>query len=257
MHARSVGQLLDLAVDLFVQRFAATVGLTFLMWLPVRLLWVLLQDSESADLTLFHSFATFTVQALAVALAIQVIYAELQGRRIGMRQPLMGALRRAPALLVMTGITSVCTIAGVLCCVVPGVFLAYLWSVAPAALVLEGLGPIASLRRSQKLVRRHFGRWAGVMICAVLLQLPYESVVLTLDTTWAAEGFRDLGIPHGVYLALQAVLSAFLLAISSAAWATVATTFYLDCRVRSEGFDLAMRLERLQQAEAPARARAL
>src|SRR5688500_9371849 len=104
MHARSVGQLLDLAVDLFVQRFAATVGLTFLMWLPVRLLWVLLQESESSDLTLFHSFATFTVQALAVALAIQVIYSELQGRRIGMRQPLMGALRRAPALLVMTGI---------------------------------------------------------------------------------------------------------------------------------------------------------
>ena len=42
---------------------------------------------------------------------------------------------------------------------------------------------------------------------------------------------------------------ALLLAVSTAAWAIVITVFYLDCRVRQEGFDLAMRLERLQNAE--------
>src|SRR5687768_8962510 len=49
MHARSVGQLLDLAVDLFVQRFAATVGLTFLMWLPVRGLLLAFEAPPSMD----------------------------------------------------------------------------------------------------------------------------------------------------------------------------------------------------------------
>ena len=249
MHARSVGELLDLSVDLFVARMIQSVGLAFLMWLPVRLIWVLLGSSDWADESaqwLFGVFANSSVQALSVALAIQVIYAELQERRLSAGRALLVALRRSPALLLSTALIAMGTSMGLFCCLLPGIYLTFLWSAAPAALVLEGSGPIAALRRSQQLVGKQFLRWLGVTVCALLIKLPYDGIVIGLDQPSTQEWAQAAGIPLSVFALAQVFLSSLLLSISTAAWAIVATVFYLDCRVRSEGFDLAMRLERLQ-----------
>jgi len=256
MHARSVGELLDLAVDLFVARMLPAVGLAFLLWLPVRSVWVLLGSGAWADESaqwLFGVFANSCVQALSVALVLQVIYAELQGRRLGAGRALIVALRRSPALLLSTTLVAIGTSLGMFCCLVPGIYLTFLWSAAPAALVLEGSGPIASLRRSQQLVGKQFLRWLGLTVCALLIKLPYDGIVIWLDQPSTLEWALDAGIPAGGFALAQVVVSSLLFAISTAAWAIVATVFYLDCRVRSEGFDLAMRLERLQAAHAGGR----
>ena len=250
LYARSLGQLLDLSVDLFVACLTPTVGLTFLMWLPVRFVWVILGSGGTQDATaqwVFGLFANSTVQALSAALVIQIVYAQLQGRPQSAGQALMAALRRAPALLLCASIVALGTGIGTACCFVPGVFLMFLWSAAPSALVLEGLGPVEALRRSQQLVRKQFPRWLGITVFALLLKLPYDAVVVLLDMPSTAQwALQELGAPALAYKLAQVFVTSLLLAVSSAAWAIVATTFYLDCRVRLEGFDLAMRLERLQ-----------
>lgn len=258
MHARGVGQMLDLTVDLFVTCLAPTLGLTFLMWLPVRILWVLLGNAgdEPEPLQgLSNLFGATLVQTLSVALVIQVVYSELQGRRISMGGALRVAVRRAPALLVCSLIVSMGTTAG--CCLIVGwIFIMYIWSVAPAALVLESRGPLDCLVRSQKLVGKSFARWAGLMLCAAAIRMPFDATAVIFDqprvVSWAID---EMHVSPLVYSTLQVFITSLLLAVAASAWSIVITVFYLDCRVRREGFDLAMRLERLQNAEAlgPAR----
>ena len=50
---------------------------------------------------------------------------------------------------------------------------------------------------------------------------------------------------------LDVALSSVLMGLGTAFGAVVLTVFYIDCRVRSEGFDLVMRFERLRRRAAP------
>ncbi len=259
MHARGVGQMLDLAIDLFVACLVPTVGLAFLMWLPVRIAWVLLggPEPESAALQiLLNLVGTTVVQTLSVALTIQIVYAKLQGQRISMREALLVAVKRGPALLLCSILVSMGTTAGCCLFLVGAIFIMYIWSVAPAALLLESRGPLDCLVRSQQLVRKSFLRWAGVVACTFAFKLPFDAAAAFLDQPqvihWALE--EQHVSPAGYSLA-QVFVTALLLSVSAAGWSIVITVFYLDCRVRREGFDLAMRLERLTNAALLGRAR--
>ncbi len=258
MHARGVGQMLDLAVDLFVACLVPTVGLAFLMWLPVRIAWVLLGSAEeesAAVQVLLNLIGATVVQTLSVALTIQIVYAELQGSRLSMRKALLVAVKRGPALIACSILVSMGTTAG--CCLVVGfIFIMYIWSVAPAALLLESRGPLDCLVRSQQLVRKSFPRWAGLMLCAFAFKLPFDAAAAFLDQPqiihWALE---EQQVSPLLYSLAQVFLTSLLLAVSAAGWSIVITVFYLDCRVRREGFDLAMRLERLTNAALVGRVR--
>ncbi len=252
MHARGVGEMLDLALELFVACIVPTVGLAFLMWLPVRCIWVLLEQRGAnieALRAIFNAFAGSLVHLMTVSLIIQVVYGELQGRRPSLREPLIVALKRAPALFLATLVISLGTSIGMICMAVPGIVLMYVWSVAPAALVLERKGPLECLRRSYQLVNNRFLAWAGITVCVYALKAPYDAVAVCLDLPQVMNWAKDeIGVSPLVYSLAQVFLSALLLAISSAAYAIAITVFYLDCRVRREGFDLAMRLERAESA---------
>lgn len=261
-HARGVGQMLDLTVDLFVARCLPVVGIAFLMWLPVRL-FTTLSDGFEGDLALgsaaFGLLAALAVQILSVAFTIQIVYAEIQGRPVGWRAVFAHSLRRGPALLVSTAMITVALWVGYACLIVPGVALTFLWSAAPAALVLEDRGPLACLVRSQRLVGSRFLPWAGMMASMFVLRLAYDSLTGALDTPqfhdWVVE---TAGLSTGLLATLRVVLGSLLAAVSSAAWSIAVTVFYIDCRTRLEGFDLAMRIERLEDdARAAAGANAI
>lgn len=258
MHARGVGQMLDLAVDLFVVRCVPVVGIVFLMWLPVRLFSVNFgpasADGQTELLQAFLGFVgSVAVQTLSVALAIQVVYVELQGRKLELKPLLLLSAKRAPALLLCTILITGVLWFGFLCLIAPGVYLMYIWSVAPAALVLEGSGPIRCLVRSKQLVGKNFLPWAGLMLSVFALKLPYDAAVGAIDYPDVVDyAVTELGWSHAAVGAVRVLLGSLLMAVSSAAWSIVVTVFYLDCRVRREGFDLSMRLERLQDAARPA-----
>ncbi len=112
--------------------------------------------------------------------------------------------------------------------------------VAAPALVVEGIGPVAALRRSARLVNRRFWPTVGFGLLVVVVGFLFDQAVGTLSTVVALVPAteRYTWVPTLV----TGVLSGILL---SPVVAAAATGWYLDLRVRTEGLDLALEADRL------------
>lgn len=116
--------------------------------------------------------------ALQQAALVHRVAAWEQHRSMGWREMLWNARPLIFPVAVLMLVYAVCVAAGCVLLVVPGLFIAVVWSVAVPAATLEGLGVGASLQRSWKLTVGH--RWAvlGVLVVvglciAVVLSLSF------------------------------------------------------------------------------------
>ena len=261
LRPRSVGELLDMSFETLRARFGTCMALSVPLWLGVQALQRVLVSAEGvtapemADVAAMMSQGAIAaaVRALTMALVTLVVYGYVQGRRVSAGQALRACRKRAPGLLALTVITGIgmffATACGAVCLFAPTIALSWLWAVAPAALVLEGVSPADALSRSMSLARKGFLRWAGVMVTQFCLTFPLLAAVGVLDDPNLREQARlAVGLHPAPFAALDLVLSAFILGFGSALTAVVLTTYYLDQRVRVEGFDLDMGLERLRAA---------
>lgn len=109
------------------------------------------------------------------------------------------------------------------------------WTVSPAALVTEQLGPVAALGRSFQLVRGRFWPVLGAIVLAYILYFVVNqiiSVVTTVVTLAGAMGSEQVSfIPSVVGSALVSIIATPFLA-------AMVTIIYFDLRVRKEGYDL-------------------
>jgi len=250
---RGVGEILDTGIDVLRARFLACVLLVAPLWLPVLALQAFAREMQSASdffAFLLGLALTFCVQTLGIGLVTAIVYGEMQGRPATAREAIGVGLRRTPRLLLLTLISQPAVLAGTLCCIAPGIVLAWLWSVAPAALVLERVGPVRALSRSVALVRGGFWRWAGVVAVQTALVAPLSTfsgvIALPQIESWLR---LHLGLSPGAYWALSLLSGALLSGVITAFSAVFLTVYYLHARVRAEGFDLTMRLERLRARE--------
>ena len=258
LHPRGVGEILDTAVDVLRRRFLTCVGLATALWIPVTwfdraALNLDVVDDEALG-TLFAMLfagmgAQFVVQALAVALVTVLVYRQMQGHVVGARRTFRIVLPRLPALMLMTLVVNVFIFGGMMACLVPGILLSWLWMMAPAVLILERAGPLWAMRRSARLARGSFPRWLGMMVTQTALMIPFVAVSgLALTTAEVRDWLQGaLGIGDGAYMLMDVGVSSLLSGVATAFSAVVLTVFYLDNRVRGEGFDLHMRLERIRE----------
>jgi hypothetical protein len=254
LRARAIGEMLDLAIEVLRGHFTACVLLAATLWLPVLVFELLGRGLEDTAASVHEGAVLLLglpVSYVTMAFVTLVVYGYLQGRPVGIGRALGEGARRAPALLVSTLASTLVIALGTLLCIVPGIWLAWTFSVSSAALVLERLGPLGALRRSARLVRGSFQRWAGLMALTFALMAPINvlSGVLTLPEL---EPWRT-GIPwlQGLRFDVAYVLLAALVnGLGTALFAIVLTVLYLDQRVRSEGLDLHMGLERARDRHA-------
>jgi hypothetical protein len=255
LEPRGVGAILDTALEVLSARFGTCVGVAACLWVPALSLGRIGLRARGAleALSMVTGLAAqFVVQGLAVGLVTIVVYGHLQGRRVSGPESARIALLSTPALLATALISSLGTVGGACCCIVPGIVLSWLWMVAPAAVVLERVGPIQALARSAALAKGGFLRWAGTMLTQVALTLPVTIIGASLaDPNVRAWIEPRLGLGPLAFDVLDVALSSFLMGIATALSAVVLTVFYIDCRVRKEGFDLVMRLERLRDRARP------
>jgi hypothetical protein len=115
--------------------------------------------------------------ALVIAFELYVGYAELivaADRRGGVRPPILTMLWRAVPLtpvLVLASVEAVTIpLAATGLLVIPGIWLMTRWSLFAPAVVHEKLGPIASLKRSNALVRGVFWPVALTVTLSVLIE---------------------------------------------------------------------------------------
>jgi hypothetical protein len=105
----------------------------------------------------------------------------------------------------------------------------------PTVIVVEGLGPLAALRRSATLLRPRF----MVALAVVLLALLVGSLVQTALAALPTAGGFLFGLEAGWVLVSAGAIAAGL--VVRPFQALVGALLYVDARVRQEGLDLEVR----------------
>jgi hypothetical protein len=203
------------------------------------------------------------LQVLASGLFIVLVGAAVLGRTLDARQTWQ-ILR--PRMLALIGLTVLVALGGVLAMVLlvatiaamafavgpwailPGVVLgvggivalvyAYVrLSVASPALVMEGIGVVASMRRSWVLVRRSWWRVLGILLLAAIITSLLTTVVTVPITLIAAVlgGLNDSLLPTVLAAGVATLVAGIVTLPFSAA---VTGLLYIDLRMRREALDI-------------------
>lgn len=274
------GEVLDTSFNLFKRNFKAAVLVSAVIMVPLSLLgglaaaglaptdFAALEDPNASFEDVLGVFGG-VFGAIGLASLIQVlgsilvqaattrIYSEsYRGGSMSAGDALRHGLRRLPAMLGLTLVTAIGSFLGLLLCIAPGVWLYAAWGVAPAALIVEEIGPLRSLRRSFNLVKGNWWRVFGLLFLSLLLVSVITSIVtapLQIGMTFGA-GFS--GSPEaafsGSFLALNTIVSGIATAITLPFTAAVVVAIYYDLRVRKEGYDLDRLIADLGEAPDPA-----
>lgn len=260
LRPRGAGEVLDAAAELLCERFAACVLPVAVTWCVAQVAtrWVLApleQDAASAPTLPELWLLAYSSWILSLAVGVfttaglaPIVAGDVAGERVGLGAALGLLARRAPALFVVTASVALLAALGLFPFVVPGLFVLWKLLFAGAVCTVEGASPFASLGRSLRLTRGGFLRWLPVFLVAYAATVPFSAGAGALhdgaSRGWLAELVK--GAPPGGVQALAIVGSSLLLAIPTAFYALVVGVFYVDARVRHEGFDLVQRLARLE-----------
>jgi hypothetical protein len=202
--------------------------------------------SSSGDSSDVFPLAALVATALAAALRAlgvlylgvaltQVVTARQWGSRLGATAAIGSALRRSGAVLGAWPLLSGGALISYAMCFLPlSVWLTFTAVVAPA-IAAEGIGPIAAIGRSMRLVARRFWVALGVVLLSSLVA-SVLTWILTLLPSALAEG-----LPWGARWAVNSVVSALAAMLTAGPLVTSCVLLYLDLRVRTEGLDLRQR----------------
>ncbi|MGH9244676.1 MAG: hypothetical protein ACRD29_10235, partial [Acidimicrobiales bacterium] len=137
--------------------------------------------------------------------------------------------RRVPALLAAWVLVHLVEAVALLACGVPALFAMTFFLVVAPAVVVEGIGPIAGMRRSFRLTRRQFFTAVGVCVLSAFVE---NAVFLAFTGLGAVTGDLSWG------WIVAATLTAVGTLVSKPIVAGATALAYLDLRIRSEGLDL-------------------
>lgn len=126
---------------------------------------------------------------------------------------------------------------------VPVLYLSARWIVAVPALVNEGLGPIAALRRSWQLTVRNV--WRSVFYLVLLFIL--SSLVVSVPLTVIQQVLMLLPIGTDIAIAMSTAIGSLFNVIWQPLYATGLVLLYFDLRVRRESYDVELQVTQLEQ----------
>ena len=256
-------QLFDIALNATVKRFLALAGLVLVAAVPIRAVEVVILTatvSDPKDITARSAFSQATatngaagvnvtvallgalVTVVGAALCFKVVAAAYAGGRAGWRSSLAFAAPRIGPVLWAAIVAGVGVALGFLALFLPGLWLLVSWSVFIPALLFEGLGPAAALRRAFALVR---GRWwatLGALIVAALISGVAAGIVST-----GFDALLSSSLGDHVFLAalIDAVGGAVASAVGLPIQVAMITVLYFDLRARKERLDVELLARRL------------
>lgn len=256
---RRVGEILDVAAEVFRSRFGVYVGISAALWVPVYLLQPLLFPEAEAPVPgtapssaflagfLTSVLATIVVSVLDNAIVARLVAAQLSGASLTVPAAIRGVLARSFAIGVIACASSVLTGTGCLCFFVGAFLVAWRLYLAPAVCVIEDAGVAESLSRSFALSRGRFFPWLGMVVVSFLLLLPFSGMAAVADRpdvrVWA---LHQLGIPALAYDCARVGFASLFTGVATAFQGVLVTVWYFDCRARHDGADLAADLERIR-----------
>jgi hypothetical protein len=265
-----IGEILDVGIKIYFRNAWTLFRLVLFVVLPAQILVAIIQASAlpSGPETGFgFDFNTSTGDGLStrdtwtavtgflVATIIGALAGKLAqagcfravadaylGEEVRWRASLRYALRRLPAVVGLSIVSTIVVSIGVLLCVIPGIYLWASFYVAIPVLLVEGVGPFRALGRSRELVR---GRWWGTFGVALLGSLLAAIIGGALTALFVGLSIGSGGSDTVVGFIVNVLATTLSSVITTPAVAAFAIVLYVDLRVRKEGFDLYLLAQRL------------
>jgi hypothetical protein len=210
------------------------------------------QEVTDATLGLLSSFFTTVSVALIIALLARaflsgfltvVMGKAVLGRPVTFAEAMKDVTPRLLPLLGLTLLYSLIVVVGLFLCILPGIWLGVMYSLATPALLLERGTIGQALSRSWKLVSGSFWRVFGILALALLIGAVIN-LLIGVPFSLGAGGLGALTNPGSTAapstgaLILQAVGSVIGETITAPFVALVTVLIYIDQRMRKEGMDI-------------------
>ena len=264
----AVGEILDLAIRIYRERFASLLKAVAVVVAPVAVLRALVQVSLAPDDDdplftgpvdatgeptidagelwsllaglLVVGLVSLVASQLATGASFKLVSGAYLDEAPDWRQSLAFATARLGSLAWLTIVFGFLVGLGFLACIVPGVYLYVAWAVAVPVLLLEDVRGRRALKRSRGLVKDRWWPTAGVLVVAFILSAIVQGVFSGLLLAVVSAGDNDL-----VAAVAQAVADTAGTVLTTPFTAAVTTVVYFDLRVRKEGFDLELLARRV------------
>ena len=254
LRPRGVGEMLDAAVRVYRTEFGRIIRRSILVVIPFQALSTLVllsaQDerpvisNDTGTLGVRQSGAQigagYTVMFLFLVASLVLCAVTTRAAAAGYVGVEPAAPPRRPvALTGMVVLISVLTLVGFALCVIPGLILLTFWSVAIPCFILEGASARRSLSRSGSLVGTGFIRSMGVVTGGFALSLLLNVALSAAMNLWSVTGAN-----HSAVIITQGIGDAIALSLTGPFLATVIAVLYFDLRIRAEGYDVQLLMQR-------------
>ncbi len=271
-----VGELLDGTFSTIRRNPRATVGLAALLVTLQQVISLAVQlttnglptqiavgDETQSIQALIGGFGGITsalvtavIGAVITGMLVVVVSEDVLGRRVTAADVWRRIRPRVWPLLLAAAIAGILPYVGLLFLIIPGLILWALWALTTPALVLEGLGPFAALRRSAQLAGPALIRVWCVRTLSVLIGLLIQLLVALpfglIGALIVVAGDGEPGTTAAVAILALDVLGGTLAGMITAPFlAGVLALLYIDRRMRAEGLDFVLRRQERTARQAP------
>jgi hypothetical protein len=274
-----VGEVLDVAINLYFKHFGRLLAIAAVVAVPLAILifvldMIALQEASitDPDAALYEigdttrvlnetryvvvSLIGAGVSAIAFLLIIGATFRSVSeayfDRDAGLRASIGFAARRAHSLLWLTLVvvlaiglgTLVAFVTFSVLAVIFGIWALVVWSLSVPALMVEDARGIKAMRRSFNLVSGRWWRTFGALVVGFVFIGLFQLLTALLQ-----EAIGSLADDSVVaYVAVLDISFAASTILTAPLQAAVVTMIYYDLRVRREGLDIAVMIQRLPGA---------
>jgi hypothetical protein len=244
-----IGELIDAAVRLYRLEWKVLMAIVAFIVVPVTFLelWATqvavgqIGPTTSEDVfgravalaVAFAAIQLLIVQPFLVAAVARAAADVYLGESISIGGTYRYALRRLPAILWITLLTTIATLLGFVLLIVPGVLALVRLAFAPAALVVEGHRGMGAVRRSWRLTAGFFWRTLGTLLLSGLI-VAIVSGIIGIPGELALQALGPGAWP------ISALVNALATVLVTPFGMLVVVLLYFDLRIRKEGFDIEM-----------------
>jgi hypothetical protein len=247
---QSIGGVLDDGFRLFRASLAKVVVLTFFGILAGQLPNLMISDSggvPAVNMMLLGSLLlSMLISALFYGAVVGRMNAVVQQRDMTLRDALAFGLGRMLPLFAFTVLYVLILIVGSLLLLVPGIIFGVSLMFGALVVLLEGRGPVASLKISHNLVWGNW--WRTMVIISVGVIVMMTAYLMVIFVAGFAIAFGDNGDPTSLVQFLELVLLPLLGAVAAPLLYALTLATYNDLKLRRSGADLEQRLGAPAQA---------
>ncbi|MCX6344804.1 MAG: hypothetical protein NT018_06995 [Armatimonadetes bacterium] len=175
---------------------------------------------------------------VVLAATISAVSKTYLGQTVSIADSLKSVKGKLFALVSTVVVCNIFVSVGLVCCLVPGIMLAFRYAFVAQVNIIEGVRDNAARVRSRELTN---GNWGRIFVVVLLYVVVYLVISTVLTFPYIGEIFKHAmaktaynpgigyGIMAGITMSLMSPLSAITFVL-----------LYYDIRIRKEGFDIEM-----------------